>query len=118
MNFTKFLETLILQNPCRLSGSELETTETLLTDWDRERHLYETFTFTFNVYETLYLLINDSHTEVLRLFLKTFIEIQVWLLLTFFICLTIIQLLLISLSYRCLKNVIRQIVKVNCCFFQ
>ena len=44
--------------------------------------------------------------------LKKFIEIQGWLLLTFFICLHN-QVLLIPLSYRCLKNVIHQIDSKN-----
>ena len=43
---------------------------------------------------------------------QKFIEIQGWLLLTFFICLQN-QVLLIPLSYRCLKNVIHQIDSKN-----
>ena len=46
-------------------------------------------------------------------FSTKFIEIQGWLLLTFFICLLNQLTLLIPLSYRCLKNVIDQIDSKN-----
>ena len=49
-------------------------------------------------------------------FTEKFVEIQGWLLLTFFICLQN-QVLLIPLSYRCLKHVIHQIDSKNECFF-
>ena len=54
---------------------------------------------------------NDTQMEELDSVQK-FIEIQGWLLLTFFICLHN-QVLLIPLSYRCLKNVIHQIGSKN-----
>ena len=44
---------------------------------------------------------------------QKFIEIQSWLLLTFFICLHNQSVLLIPLSYRCLKNVIHRIDSKN-----
>ena len=43
---------------------------------------------------------------------KKIIEIQGWLLLTFFICLHN-QVILIPLSHRCLKNVIHQVYSKN-----
>ena len=55
-------------------------------------------------------LLNDTHMEELRALLKKFIEIQGWLLLTFFICL---HNQLILLSYRCLKNMIYQVGSKN-----
>ena len=53
-------------------------------------------------------IVNDTHMEELDSVQK-FIEIEGWLLLMFSVCYTINQVLLILLSYRCLKNVIRQV---------
>ena len=57
------------------------------------------------------LIFNDTHLEELDS-VQIFIEIQGRLLLTFFICLHN-QVLLILLSYRCLKNVIHQVDSKN-----
>ena len=52
--------------------------------------------------------LNDTHMEVPDSAQKI-IEIQGWLLLTFFICLHNQLKSLILLSYRCLKNMIHQV---------
>ena len=57
------------------------------------------------------LIFNDTHLEELDS-VQIFIEIKGRLLLTFFICLHN-QVLLILLSYRCLKNVFHQVDSKN-----
>ena len=56
--------------------------------------------------------VNDTHIEEIDSVQK-FIEIQDWLLLTFFICLHNNYVLLILLLCRCLKNIIHQVGSKN-----